>query len=403
MTAARIGIVARPAAILTIAALALVGCAAQEDEPTELAPAPSGSLDPAAAGPVEPVGEQTVIASGFDVPWSIVRLENGSTLISERDTTLVKEVTASGQVREVGAVPGVEPGGEGGLLGLATLDMDAAEAGAADGNDADADDAETDGAAGGGLWLYAYITAEADNRVIRMPLLGDPGALALGDPEVVLTGIEKAGNHNGGRIAFGPDGMLYATTGDAGDTARSQDPDSLSGKILRMTPEGAVPADNPNGGSLVYTLGHRNPQGIAWEADGTMWAAEFGQNTWDELNLITPGANYGWPEVEGQEGVEGFVDPVLQWATSEASPSGLASTRDTLFLAALRGQRVWTIDPATSEAIPYFQGQYGRIRDVTAGPDGTLWMITNNTGGRGLVSENDDLLVEVRLAPRGAR
>ncbi len=360
----------------TIAALSLVGCAAEE-QPTPLAPVPSGSADQE-TGPVEPVGEQTVIASGFDVPWSILRLGNGSTLISERDSARVKEVLADRRVREAGVVPGVVPGGEGGLLGLEMLET------------------------GGVSWLYAYITAADDNRIIRMPVNGDAGTLTLGEPEVILTGIAKAGNHNGGRLAFGPDGMLYATTGDAGDTARSQDPESLNGKILRMTPDGDVPSDNP-GDSVVYTLGHRNPQGIAWEEDGTMWAAEFGQNTWDELNLITPGANYGWPEVEGQEGVEGFVDPVLQWATSEASPSGLAAVRETLFLAALRGQRVWAISPQNSEAVPYFQRQYGRIRDVTAGPDGTLWMITNNTGGRGLVSDDDDLLVEVRLAPRGDR
>lgn len=375
MTPARTGIVTTSIAAL---ALALVGCSSESgEEPTPLPPTPSGSSDPS-AGPVEPVGEPRTIASGFDLPWSIAPLESGSTLISERDTALVKEVLMGGEVREVGTVPGVVPGGEGGLLGLATLEVDDM------------------------LWLYAYTTAAEDNRVIRMPLAGDAGTYSLGDPEVVVDGIAKAGNHNGGRIAFGPDGMLYATTGDAGDTARSQDPDSLNGKILRMTSEGAVPEDNPTEGSLVYTLGHRNPQGIAWEDDGTMWAAEFGQNTWDELNLITPGSNYGWPEVEGQEGVTGFVDPVLQWATSEASPSGLAVVRDTLFLAALRGERVWTIYPDGDAAstVPYFQGQFGRIRDVTAGPDGTLWMITNNTGGD-LVSDLDDLLVEVQLAPRG--
>lgn len=374
MTPARTGIVATSLAAL---AIALVGCATEE-QPTPLPPAPSGSSDPA-AGPVEPVGEPTTIASGFDVPWSIAPLAGGSALISERDTALVKEVLDGGEVREVGSVPGVVAGGEGGLLGLATLEAD------------------------GTLWLYAFTTAADDNRIIRMPLAGDTGTFTLGEPEVVLDGIAKAGNHNGGRIAFGPDGMLYATTGDAGDTALAQDPGSLNGKILRMTPTGAAPDDNPTPGSLVYTLGHRNPQGIAWEADGTMWAAEFGQNTWDELNLITAGSNYGWPEVEGQGGVDGFVDPVLQWATSEASPSGLAVVRDTLFLAALRGERVWAIYPGgdSAEGVPYFQGQFGRIRDVAAGPDGTLWMITNNTGGRGLVSEQDDLLIEVRLAPRG--
>jgi glucose/arabinose dehydrogenase len=222
----------------------------------------------------------------------------------------------------------------------------------------------------------------------------------LGEPEVVLDGIARASNHNGGRIAFGPDGMLYATTGDAAIPDLSQDPDSLNGKILRMTPEGAVPADNPTPGSLVYSLGHRNPQGLAWDDDGQLWAAEFGQNTWDEFNRIEPGANYGWPVVEGQGGVEGYVDPVLQWATSEASPSGLAYVEGTFFLAALRGERVWAIDvddAGAATATPWFVGEYGRIRDVAAGPDGSLWFLTSNTGRS--PRDGDDRLLQVALEP----
>ena len=240
-----------------------------------------------------------------------------------------------------------------------------------------------------------------------MPLTGATGSYALGAPEVVLAGIRKAENHNGGRIKFGPDGMLYATTGDASNSSSSQDPGSLNGKILRMTPDGEAPANNPRSGSLVYSLGHRNPQGIAWDADGQLWAAEFGQNTWDEINRITPGANYGWPVVEGVGGDPAYVNPVHQWSTSEASPSGLAFTRGTFFLAALRGERVWVIDAARTSGppssgqgvgvVPYFQGQYGRIRDVAVAPDGSIWMLTSNTGRA--PRAGDDRIVRVQLAP----
>jgi len=159
-----------------------------------------------------------------------------------------------------------------------------------------------------------------------------------------------------------------------------------------------VPADNPVANSLVYSLGHRNPQGLAWDAAGQLWAAEFGQNTWDELNAITPGANYGWPIVEGVGSDPAFVNPVAQWATDEASPSGLAFVRGTFYLAALKGQRVWsvtTVDGVNAQS--WFAGSFGRIRDVAAGPDGSLWMLTGNTDGRGAPQPGDDKLLEVVL------
>jgi glucose/arabinose dehydrogenase len=358
-------------AITSIVALALAGCglANPVTSPGPSAPTPAESV-----GQVQPAGHPFDVATGLVAPWSVVRISDAATLVSQRDDGRILRLEADGSTVEVGVVPGVDHGGEGGLLGLAHLEAD------------------------GEQWVYAYFTAADDNRIVRMPYDGE----ALGDAEVVLAGIAKAGNHNGGRIAFGPDGMLYATTGDAGQPDRSQDPTSLSGKILRMTPEGDAPGDNPTAGSLVYSLGHRNPQGIAWDDDGQLWAAEFGQNTWDEFNRIEPGANYGWPIVEGQTGDDRFVDPVLQWSTSEASPSGLARVGDTFFLASLRGQRVWAIyiaDDGTAGATAWFTGEFGRIRDVAAGPDGSLWFLTNNTDGRGDVREGDDRLMQVRLVP----
>jgi len=371
---------------------ALAGCAA----PGALTPVPTASPDPGATPsaspepPALPVGDPAVIAQGLTTPWSVVRLESGSSLISERDTGQVKELTAAGGLRVVGGVDGVQPGGEGGLLGLAVSPgAEAPSTGSGTG---------ATGSATGNTWLYAYFTSASDNRIVRIALEGEPGAYRLGSREDVLTGIAKAGNHNGGRLGFGPDGMLYATTGDASIRDAAQDPASLNGKILRMSPTGDVPPDNPTAGSLVYSLGHRNPQGIAWDASGQLWAAEFGQDTWDELNVISPGGNYGWPVVEGAASDPAFINPVYQWATDDASPSGLAVTRGALYLAALKGQRLWAVTTTSGAvATPYFEGDFGRIRDVVAGPDGSLWMLTGNTDGRGDPRPGDDKLLQVAL------
>ncbi|WP_241973352.1 sorbosone dehydrogenase family protein [Cryobacterium sp. TMT2-15-1] len=341
-----------------------------------VAPGPTGTAGPS----VRPVDAPVVIASGLDAPWSILRLPDDGTLISERDTTLVRELLPDGSLRDAGRVAEASPGGEGGLLGLAAL----------------ADPA----APGGTGWVYAYFTSADDNKIVRMPLLGTVGSHTLGASEPVQGGIPKAGNHNGGRLGFGPDGLLYATVGDAGNPENAQDLGSLGGKILRMTPTGAVPDDNPFG-TLVYSYGHRNPQGIAWDSSGRLWASEFGQNTWDELNLITPGGNYGWPIVEGrgQSADSGYLKPEQQWPTSEASPSGLAIVNDTIFMAALRGERLWRIDPSTGEVDDWFGNSFGRLRDVVSGPDGTLWFVSNNTDGRGTPSAGDDRLYQVAVAP----
>ena len=317
-----------------------------------------GSPDPGAFNPLAAT-EPTEVATGLELPWDIAftsAAAGGTALVSERDTGRVLELDAAGASREVGTVAGIRHGGEGGLLGLTV-------------------DAENR--------LYAYSTGANGNRIERFALTGSAGSLGLGEPETILDGLPAAGIHNGGRIAFGPDGMLYAGVGDAGTQPSAQDLGSLGGKILRMTSDGAVPADNPYEGTLVYSYGHRNVQGLGWAADGTMFASEFGQNTWDELNIIEAGGNYGWPEVEGLAGAEGFIDPVQQWAPAEASPSGLAVIGDTVFIANLRGgvlRAVPVADPATS--LDYFTGEFGRLRTVVAAPDGSVWFLTNNSGGQ---------------------
>lgn len=384
---------ARPRRAPATLALALLVCAlaacvpARDAPPASLPPSifdPSPDVSAPSPAPVEPppvllpAGAPDVLATGLTAPWSILRVPGGGVLVSERDSGRIVEVLPDGSLRVAAELGDVVPGGEGGLLGLAYLPRTGT----------------------GGPFVYAYFTAASDNRIVRMPLTGAPGELELGTPKEILTGIPRAGNHNGGRLAFGPDGYLYATVGDAGNRDAAQDTSSLSGKILRMTPAGDPAPGNPFD-NRTWSYGHRNPQGLAWDAAGGMWAAEFGQNTWDELNRIEPGANYGWPLFEGVAGEPGFVDPVMQWSTSEASPSGLAIIGDTLFLAALRGERIWSVAPATAggelTATEWFPGAFGRIRDVTAGPDGTLWFIGNNTDGRGSPREGDDRLFELRL------
>jgi glucose/arabinose dehydrogenase len=366
LTTRRMAAAAAPLA----AALALAACTPDTTErpPTTTSPAPAASAEPDTA-PLSVTGDPTVVVAGLAAPWSVAFFGD-TALVSARDSGEIHEVVDGG-TRLVGTVAGVVHRGESGLLGLAV-----------DGEGR----------------LYAASTGSDGNRIQRFALEGEAGALRLGASETLVEGIPAGATHNGGRLAFGPDGMLYATTGDAGTRELARDRSSLAGKILRMTPDGAVPADNPFDDSLVYSLGHRNPQGIAWAPDGTMLAAEFGQNTWDELNVIEPGADYGWPDVEGIARDPAFVDPVQQWRPDEASPSGIVVVGGSVYIANLRGRSVRAVpldDLGASEV--RWPGEYGRIRDVAAAPDGTLWFVTNNTDGRGEPGADDDRVLSVPL------
>jgi glucose/arabinose dehydrogenase len=326
------------------------------------------------APPVGPEPAETVsvvrvagtVAVGLDVPWGMAFLPDGSALVSERDTGKIVRVT-EGASTSVGTVAGAQPRGEGGLLGIARI----------------------------GDWVYAYFTAATDNRVIRMKWDGQ----TLGKPESVLTGIPKAGIHNGGRMTVGPDGMLYVATGDAGERGLAQDLTSLGGKILRITPTGATPADNPFDGSPVLSLGHRNVQGLAFDARNRLWAGEFGQSDVDELNLVKPGLNYGWPACEGACQRKGFVDPVVQWKpTAIASPSGLAIVGDNAYVASLRGQSVWQVPlDESGKATELDLGDLGRLRTIELAPDGSMWLSTSNTDGRGDPRDGDDRIVRLTV------
>ena len=307
------------------------------------------------------------VATGLQVPWGIAVLPDGSALVSERDTGRILRVGPQ-PPRPVGTVDGVVALGEGGLLGIA----------------------HSPG------WLHVYFTGADDNRVVRMPWDGD----TLGAPQDVITGIPKAGIHNGGRITFGPDGMLYVATGDAGLGSRSQDPESLAGKILRIAPDGSIPADNPVAGSPVFSLGHRNVQGLAFDRQGRLWASEFGQSDVDELNLIAAGSNYGWPDCEGACGRTSYADPIVEWTpTSVASPSGLAIVGDFAYVASLRGQTVWQV-PLTGSGSPVQLdlGDLGRLRTLVATAGGGLWLSTSNTDGRGDPRADDDRILALTVS-----
>ncbi|MEV0347646.1 PQQ-dependent sugar dehydrogenase [Nonomuraea sp. NPDC050680] len=315
-----------------------------------------------------------VSATGLQVPWGLAFLPDGSALVSERGTARILQVRPGQAPVRVATVNGVAASGEGGLLGIAVSPTYAQD-----------------------QWVYAYFSTSNDNRLVRFRLN------APQTQNVLFSGVPRAANHNGGRIAFGPDGQLYVSTGDAGNTANAQNLNTPAGKILRMTPSGGVPPDNPFGGSRVYSYGHRNVQGLAWDAQGRMYATEFGQNTRDEVNRIVAGGNYGWPTCEGVCGNPSFRDPIVTWSTAEASPSGLAYANDTLFAAALGGTRLWTV-PLTGGGgagtpVAELRGAYGRLRAAAVGPDGWLWVTTSNRDGRGAPVAQDDRII--RIPPTG--
>jgi glucose/arabinose dehydrogenase len=215
---------------------------------------------------------------------------------------------------------------------------------------------------------------------------------------VILDGIPNGFIHDGGRLQFGPDDYLYASTGETGAPELAPDRDSLGGKILRITPDGDPAPGNPDPSSPIWTLGHRNVQGLAFDDDDNLWASEFGASTFDELNLIRKNGNYGWPTFEGRGDDPDFTNPQVVWNTSEASPSGLAYLDGQLWLGALQGQRLWRIDVAEGRATrptDFFVGQYGRLRTVVVAPDGNLWVSTSNRDGRANPGPEDDQIIVV--------
>jgi glucose/arabinose dehydrogenase len=336
--------------------------------------APGGGGPPSAGASqsAAPIGQPSVLVRNLAAPWAIAFLPGGDALVTERDSARLLRVTPQGEVSVAGTVPGVAPYGEGGLLGVAvspSFDRD--------------------------RLVYLYVSTATDNRIVRFRYL-DGG---IGPLDPVVTGIPRAAVHNGGRLAFGPDGMLWAGTGEHAEPDLSQDRNSLGGKILRMTPDGGPAPGNPFG-TLVWSYGHRNVQGLAWDEAGRLYATEFGQSRFDEVNLIERGHNYGWPVVEGAGGGAEYTEPEVTWTTDQASPSGAAVAAGSLWVAALRGERLWQVPldrtgaPGTPAA--HFPGEYGRLREVVRAPDGSLWFTTSNRDGRGQPRPGDDKILVIR-------
>ncbi|MET8170307.1 PQQ-dependent sugar dehydrogenase [Streptomyces sp. NPDC005329] len=339
---------------------------------------PAAEETPPAKGTVEVV---RTVAEGLNTPWGLAPLPEGGLLVASRDEgTITRVDTDTGKKTELGEVPGVSAAGEGGLLGLALSPDYASD-----------------------RMVYAYFTSASDNRVVRM--IYDPARPAgdqLGAPDTVFKGIPKGMIHNGGRIAFGPDRLLYVGTGESGDRGLAQDKKSLGGKILRLTPEGEPAPGNPFPDSPVYSYGHRNVQGLAWDSKQRLFAAEFGQDTWDELNAIVPGADYGWPAAEGKSEDTKFRNPTAQWHTDDASPSGIAYAEGSVWMAGLKGQRLWRV-PLKGTAVSadpqaFLQGEYGRLRTVVSAGGDKLWVTTSNTDGRGDPKQGDDRILELQVS-----
>jgi glucose/arabinose dehydrogenase len=340
--------------------------------PTPASSAPVSSSPPSSSPSSSGVASRgdpraRVIASDLAAPWGLISSKDDSFLIAERDEQKIVRVEG-GSTSAVRTIDEADPAGEGGLLGLAITP-----------------DEKT---------VFAYYTAAADNRIVSMSWDGRD----LGTPKVILKGIPKGAIHNGGRMVIGQDGYLYVGTGESGTGRLSQDKDSLGGKILRIRLDGRPAPGNPFDNE-VFSYGHRNVQGLAFDEAGRLWASEFGQNRWDELNLITKGSNYGWPEVEGSGDVRGITNPKVVWRTDEASPSGLAYWQNSLWMAGLRGERLWEIPvdgTKTGDPIAHFRGDYGRLRTVQVAADGgSLLLTSSNTDGRGSPASNDDRLFQI--------
>lgn len=316
----------------------------------------------------------TIIADNLEVPWALAFLPDKSLILTERPGR-VRLIDKNGKLQKdpIFIVPDVKAQGEGGLLGVTV-----------------------DPAYSTNHQVYLYFTYDSQktlNRVVRYIFDGK----IFKQDKIIVDAIPGAVNHNGGRLKFGPDGFLYITAGDSLEPSLSQNKDSLAGKVLRVDKEGQAAAGNPFS-SPIYSLGHRNPQGLAWDEKDNLWETEHGNNATDELNLIKPGQNYGWPTIKGDEKQNGLVSPVAHSGNNNTwAPSGMAYLNGSLFFGALRGSALLEakLKGESATISEHFKNQFGRIRDVVLGPDGFLYITTSNRDGRGPLHDNDDKIIKV--------
>ncbi|KQX08113.1 MULTISPECIES: PQQ-dependent sugar dehydrogenase [unclassified Leifsonia] len=338
------------------------------------ASAPATTTTGAACG--SPICGVAQVTTDTDIPWGLTTLPDGSVLYARRDALdIVRLVPATGAKTSVGTIPGAKgTDGEGGVMGIAIASDFAADP-----------------------WLYVMHSTATDNRIVRLKY--SAGKLDTTSVQVLVSGILRNKYHNGGRLRFGPDGMLYASTGDAqnGDYAqRLTGTGALNGKILRLTRTGGIPSDNPFG-SYVWSYGHRNPQGIAFDSRGRLWQQEFGNSVMDETNLVVKGGNYGWPLCEGTSGngcgTAGLIAPKKTYPTADGSCSGLTIVRDVVYIACGRGARLFReviSGDALASVQQFFVGTYGRLRTVEPSSDGGLWLTTTNQGDKDSVANNSN-------------
>jgi glucose/arabinose dehydrogenase len=337
---------------------------------------PTLSVTTSGGSCTQPICTVTQVGTDDDVVWGLVTLPDGTLLFNERDAhDIIHLDPKTGTKKSIGTVPNVQStDGEGGLTGLeinpASYSSD--------------------------HWLYIMHTSPTDNRIVRIKYDETSDTLQTGTEQILLTGIARNKFHNGGRLRFSPDGkFLYAGTGDAQNGANAQNTNSLNGKVLRINPDGSIPPDNPFH-NAVWSYGHRNVQGLAFDSQGRLWEQEFGNNLMDETNLITKGGNYGWPSCEGTSGscgTAGFIAPKQTYPVAQGSCSGIAIVRDVLYVACERGTRLYReviSGSSLTNVQQFFNGTYGRLRTVEPAPDGGLWLATSNGGDKDSTPHNSN-------------